>query len=137
MFKKEHKDYDKSFNLKWTYSKGKKHFAGKIIERNSFVEVAEWKGKIVGYLCGGVSIGRFSREKAKYAELHNMFVLDEFRSKGIGTKLAKDFISWCKKKKIKYIAVTASAKNNLGINFYRKLGFKDYNLTLQIINKKI
>lgn len=61
----------------------------------------------------------------------DMIIDKRFRGKGIGSILIKDFLNWCKSKKVTYISATASAKNEKIINFYRKLGFKDYNLTLE------
>ncbi len=132
LFKKEYKEFDKSLNLNWTYKEGKEYFKDRIIKKDGFVEVVEHKGKIIGYLCGGISERLFYRKKARYAELEDMLIEKKFRGKGLGTKLTSDFINWCKKNKVDYISVKASAGNKLAINFYRKLGFKDYDLTLEI-----
>lgn len=139
LFKEEHKGYDKSLNLEWTYSKGKKYFEDRIVKKDGFVEVAEVKGKIIAYVCGGISEGQFYRKEAKRAELENMFAEENFRGVGIGTKLTKDFINWCKENEVENIAVTASVQNKHGIDFYKKLGFKDYSLTLEmkVKNKKL
>ena len=135
LFKKEYKEYDKSLNLNWTYNEGKRYFKNRITKKNGFVEVAEVNNEVVGYLCGGISKRLLSRRKANYAELENTIVKKSFRNKGIGEKLAKNFLAWCKKNKMDYISVTASAKNRHGINFYKKLGFKDHDLILQIETK--
>lgn len=132
LFKKEHQEYDKSLNLKWTYVQGKKYFKNRIVNKDGFMEIAESNGRTVAYLCGGISARMFYREKARYAELENMFIEERFRRKGIGTKLTRDFVDWCKKKKVKYVAVTASNKNRQGLRFYRDVGFKDYNVTLEM-----
>lgn len=132
LFKKEYKEYDKSLNLKWTYGMGKKYFKDRITKNDGFVEVVENNGKIIGYMCGGTVERLFYRKKAKYVELENMLIDKKFRGKGIGKKLTKDFINWCKKNKVNFIFVTAFAKNEPTLNFYRKLGFKDYNLTLEM-----
>lgn len=133
LFKKEYKEYDKSLNLRWVYKDGKKYFKDRIIKKDGFVEVVEIDGKIIGYLCGGISEREFYRKKAKYAKLENMFIQDNFRGKGIDARLVKNFIDWCKKNKIGYISVTTSVQNKQAINFYRNTGFKDYNLTLEMI----
>ena len=132
LFKKEYEEYDKSLNLKWTYKEGKKYFRNRITKKDGFVEVVEYKGKIIGYLCGEIAERLFYRKKAKYAELENMLVEKKFRGKGLGSKLTKDFINWCKKNRIDYISVRASVGNKFTINFYRELGFKDYDLTLEM-----
>lgn len=135
LFRKEYKEYDESLNLEWTYNEGKKFFENRIVKKSGFVEVAEASGKIIGYLCGGISERLFYRKKAKYAELENMLVEESFRGGGIGVRLTKDFINWCEENKVNYIAATASAQNEQAIDFYRKIGFKDYDLTLEMIIK--
>ncbi len=136
LFKKEHKEYDKSLDLEWTYGDGTKYFRDRIVKRGGFAEIAEVGGEIVGYLCGGISVRKLYRKKGKYAELENMLIKSEFRGRGIGTQLTNDFINWCKKNKVSHIAVTASAQNKQAIDFYRKLGFRDYDLTLEMVIRK-
>ena len=70
-------------------------------------------------------------KKGIYAEAENMFIDDNFRGKGLGGKFMKNFMKWCKTKKVNYVFVRATIKNKLGINFYRKCGFKDYDLILK------
>lgn len=132
LFKKEYREYDKSLSLKWTYGVGKKYFKDRITKKDGFVEVVENNNKIIGYMCGGMSERLFYRKKARYAELENMIIDKKLRGKGIGKRLTKDFINWCKKNKADYIFVTAFAKNESALNLYRKSGFKDYNLTLEM-----
>jgi GNAT superfamily N-acetyltransferase len=132
LFKKENKEYGDTLNLKWTYTAGKKFFREKIIKKSCFVEVVEVDDKIVAYLCGEICQGMFYRKKARYAELENMLIEEICRGKGIGTRLAEDFIKWCKKNEVDYISVTASAQNRQGLDFYRKLGFIDASVSLEI-----
>ncbi len=132
LFKKEYREFDKTLNLKWTYTQGKKYFRDRITKKDGFVEIVENKREIIGYLCGGISQRQSFRRNAKYAGLENMLILKKFRSKGFGAKLTRDFINWCKNNKVNYISVTASAQNKMGIRFYKKQGFKEYDLTLQI-----
>ncbi len=139
LFKKEYNEFDKSLNLEWTYKNGKKYFKSRIIKKDGFVEVAEVGGKIVGYLCGGIYKRKYYRKKAKCAELENMLIMAKFRGKGIGRKLVENFVNWCKKSKVEYIKVTAFAENKQAMDFYRKLGFRDYELDLEmkIQNRKL
>jgi len=133
LFKKEYREFDRSLNLDWTYSKeGREYFKNKIIKKDSFAEVIENNNKIVGYLIGSISKRLFYRKKVKYAEEEDMIVDKKFRNQGLGTKLIEDFIDWCKKRDIAYISLTASVKNKSAVHLYRNLGFKDYNLTLEM-----
>lgn len=137
LFRREYKEFDKSLNLNWTHSKeGKKYFRDRIIKKDGFVKVVEYKRRIIGYLCGGISERLFYRKKAKYAEIDNMLIEKKFRGRNLGTKLTRDFISWCKENKIDYISVTGFAKNKLALNFYKRFGFKEYNLTLELKPRK-
>lgn len=132
LFNKEHREFGKNINLKWTHSKaGRKHFKEKITEKDGFVEVVETNGKVIGYLCGGISKKLSFGKKAKYAELQSIFLEKKFRGKGLGSKLIKNFINWCKKKKVNYISLTVSVKNIITLTLYRKLGFKDEALILE------
>jgi len=131
LFKKEWKEYNKNLNLNWTYSKkGRNYFQKRIRRSDSFLAIAEDDGKIVGYLCGSIhaSLTYIFKE---YAELENMMVLKNYRSKGAGKGLVKEFYKWNKQKKITNIFVSVFAANSLGINFYEKNGFKDYELVLK------
>ena len=131
LFKKEYREYDKSLDMRWTSSqRGRSYFKNRISQKDGFVSVAVIDGKIIGYLCGGFREHSY-RKKAKYAELENMIVEKKMRGKEIGEKLAQEFLKWCKENKANYISVTAAAGNKAGIDFYRRLGFKDYNLTLE------
>jgi len=130
LFKKEFNEFDKTLNIKWTYSqKGKDYFNKRITSKEGFVAVAVNNNEIIGYICCGLHNDR--TRIAEKAELENMMVAEEYRGQKIGSKLVKVFFEWCKTKKIKNILVTASADNLSGIRFYRKQGFNDYDLTLE------
>ncbi len=132
LFKKEYREYDKGLNLKWSLGKGKKYFSDKINKKDGFVEIIEYKNKIVGYLCGRIFRSDYLNNKYKYAELCNMYIKKRFRNKGLGLVLANNFKDWCKKNKVNFINVTAYAQNILGHNFYRKAGFKDLGIKFQM-----
>lgn len=137
LFKKEYKEFDKSLDMKWTYSReGKKYFKDRIIKRDGFVEVLKYNGEIIGYLAGGLVKKKDYRINAKYAEVENMLIEKKYRGQGLGAQLMKNFINWCKGNKVDYISLTASAGNKYAIEFYRTMGFKDYNLTLERKLKK-
>lgn len=132
LFEKEHKEYDSLLNLDWTFGKvGTKYYQDRISKDDGCVLVAIVDNKIVGYLCGGLKKAEEYRNLPIVAELENTFVLDEFRSKGIGKKLYNEFINWCKTKNVGKIRVEASVQNELAIKFYRNNNFKDYTLILE------
>lgn len=133
LFKKEIHEYDDTLDENWTFSDmGTKYFTNRITDENYCVFVAETDGQMVGYLAGGLSQIHAYRKINKAAELENMFVSDECRGQGIGTELVKKFKDWCKEKDIQKISVIASFKNRAGIGFYKKQGFQDYDVILEM-----
>lgn len=135
LFKKEHKEYDPGLNLDWTYGIGKEIFKDSIENNDGFNAVAVGNNKIIGYLRG--SLFQLSWKKGCGAELDSMFVDENHRNQGIGKRLGLEFIKWCKQKKIDYVDVRASGKNELGIDFYKQIGFKNYDVVLEIrLNSK-
>jgi len=65
------------------------------------------------------------------AKMESFFVLEKYRGQGIGTKLNNAFNKWCKENNVKLIKVVVTAQNEAATRFYRKAGFKDYELTLE------
>jgi GNAT superfamily N-acetyltransferase len=54
-----------------------------------------------------------------------VIALDEYRNKGLGTKLIKLLIEWAKKKKIDFIELSVYEKNPDAKRLYERLGFKE------------
>lgn len=132
LFEKEHEEYDSLLNLDWTFGKiGTKYYQDRISEEDGCVLVAIVDNKIVGYLCGRLTKAEDYRNLPLVAELENTFVLEEFRSNGIGKRLYDEFINWCKTKNVGKIRIEASIQNELVIKFYRNNNFKDYSLILE------
>jgi ribosomal protein S18 acetylase RimI-like enzyme len=136
LFKKEYEEFDKIINLNWTYSDGKKYFRKRITKKDGFSEVIEYKNKIIGYLCGGKRKKLPYWKKAQYAEIESFFLENKFRNKGLGSKLLRDFINWCKEKRINYTFISASAQNLPAMRLYKKFGFypRDCQLILNLNN---
>ena len=137
LFVKEYNEFDDSLNLDWTYSKrGQEYFSERIKYNNGKVLVVEKENTIIGYLCGGIQEQEkgieFYRKDGIYAELENMFIEEKFRNLGIGSKIVKLFIEWCKGKKVDHINVAAHFQNKKALKFYRRYGFNDYDAKLDL-----
>ncbi|MBN2016451.1 GNAT family N-acetyltransferase [Candidatus Dojkabacteria bacterium] len=130
LFRKEFKEYDRTLNINWPFEKdGEKYFKKRL--RNGCVLVAVQRDEVIGYLCGGLKeMGSF-KKNVKVAELENMFILKDFRSKGIGSLLCKYFLEWCRNRNVERIRVEAYAKNEKGIKFYEEMGLKKLLVTLE------
>lgn len=127
LFEKEVVDYDELLKTSWSFGDGEKYFQDAL--KNGCVVVALFGDDIVGYLSG--SFANHSYYNECYAELDNMFVEVDHRKCGVGTMLVEEFIRCCDERGIKIVKVTAYADNCDAINFYRKNGFVDFELTLR------
>ena len=128
LFKLEKANYDSTLIDNWPLSKyGENYFTDLI--NNHYVIVAILNNEIVGYLAGSIS-EKGSYEEIQYGELNNMFINENIRGYGIGKKLIDSFKNYCKNNNIDNIKVTASFKNKDAINFYKKCGFNEFDLTL-------
>jgi len=82
----------------WSLSETSAEYFRNLIQ-DQFVIVAEIEREIIGYLAGSIYNNEtYSYYEGKTAELENMFVKEEFRKYGVGTKLVNTFVEWCQKK---------------------------------------
>uniref|UniRef100_A0A7V6CDF0 GNAT family N-acetyltransferase n=1 Tax=Thermodesulfobacterium geofontis TaxID=1295609 RepID=A0A7V6CDF0_9BACT len=105
--RKEIKNY-----FKWLYNRDKEGFV-----------VAEEKDKSVGFAAGDANWINF--EGKKVLEIHEIFVLPEFRKKGIGSQLLQYLLFYGVKKDKKLAELWVGKTNYKAINFYKKFGFKE------------
>ena len=134
LFEKESAEFDNTLDCKWTFStEGESYFNKRIVEDDGCIFVAYVDDKIVGYLAGGLVKNKTYRSVSNFADLENMFVLEEYRGMEIGTRLYETFVEWCKSKVVRRLQVVTSAQNTGGINFYKKNGFINYDLVLESI----
>ncbi len=122
------KSFDDILIENWPLTnEGKKYFSDLIV--NNYVVIAIIDKNIVGYLAGSIN-EKGCYEEVQYGEINNMYIDSNYRLYGIGRKLFESFRQYCLDNNITNLQVTASAKNKDAINFYKKIGFKDFNITL-------
>ena len=121
----------------WPYSEvGEQYFRQCIEDSNTLLSlVAEDKNEVIGYLNARIQ-ARNSAYLGRRAEIENMYVRDEFRSKGIGKLLVEGFKEWAKKKGAARLMVEAFTGNHGAIKFYKNQGFSDYaNMLSQVVEE--
>lgn len=130
LFDLEIKCFDPSLKKDWAIlEEGKAYFTDMI--ENNIVFVAITQNQIVGYLAGTLNTQN-GTGTITVAELDNMYIDENCRNSGIGSKLIYKFKEVCLENNIKRIIVTASAKNHDAIKFYMKNGFDEHNVTLKV-----
>ena len=100
-----------------------KNFFLKLAKKDKdMIWVAEDKDKIVGYLVGDkIKRSNILGEKNEGIELATVFIIKEFRKKGIATKIIKQFEKVMKQRGEKGIFCYANEKS---VNLLKSLGYK-------------
>ncbi|WP_394144741.1 GNAT family N-acetyltransferase [Vibrio atypicus] len=94
-------------------------------DKQSLYLVATLNGKIVG----GCGIAPFN-DSAKVCELKKLFLLPESRGLGLGKKMAKQCLSFAKKKGFGECYLDTLTSMTSAIQLYEKLGFEHLNQPL-------
>lgn len=130
LFDLEYKNFDNTLDTERPLSnEWMSYFKDSIV--NNITLVATIDDNIVGYMTWNLN-SQYLYNTVKQAELNNMCIIDEYRKLWIGTKLITEFKKICKDNNIQEIKVIASYENISAINFYKKNGFNESELTLKI-----
>jgi len=86
--------------------------------------VAECNNEIIGYAV----LAFRTVPHAHTALLHSLFVKDNFRNKGIGSKIIEYAEKLVLQNKIEILLLEVGAENKNATNLYKKLGFEEYGL---------
>jgi GNAT superfamily N-acetyltransferase len=125
-----HGDLDDSLSALWIRSEeGLRYLQNRITKHVVFVACEG--PQAVGYLVGEILPVPTYRTIETLAELQNMFVLEAWRSRGVGTRLVQAFCDWCAGRGIERIKVEVLAANPDAIAFYKRAGFRERVLTLE------
>lgn len=134
------KDYKELARLRWLYSLDQvkspnqseddftpnfKNFLKQAIVREEWIIwVAEDKKKLIAnaYFYPVYSIPRPGNFHRKFGLISNVFVLPDYRNKGLGSKLIKHVIQWAKKEKFESLVLWHTERS---ISFYKRAGFEE------------
>jgi RimJ/RimL family protein N-acetyltransferase len=89
-------------------------------EENSTILIAEVEGNLVGYL---VAIGGHARRN-KHSVYLVIGILEQYRGKGIGTKLFTELEIWAREHKIHRLELSVITSNHAALSLYSKMGFQ-------------
>lgn len=124
--------FEPALNMDWSRGKsGEEFFTRAIRDGDKCCFVALDGGEIVGYLAGSVKSGE-DYEKGTVAELDNIFVLENYRGRGVGGGLFREFKNWAKAKNVDRLFVSAYFDNADAVAFYHKVGFQNYGWDLKM-----
>lgn len=131
LFREDSGRRDPFMNQDWPVEEGREYFAGFLARERGVCLLAESVGEVVGYLVGHVAAGSSLRPVA-VAELESMYVLEGYRSSGVGARLVEEFRRWAVTKGAERASVTAYAANERAVRFYERMGFRSKSLSLEM-----
>lgn len=124
--------YDKDVDLDWADTNdGKKYFKEKIQKIEGICWVAALNDEIIGYATASIKETP-SWRLVKVSELENLFVSEQYRSRGIGKLFMDTFMNWSKKMKVNKVSTCVFYPNNNAIEFYKRYGLKQYDINLEM-----
>ena len=130
LFDFERNNFDPLLNMEWTFSEKGEEFFKRLIERG-IVWVAVDGDRLIGYLAGDIIDEPFCTTKA-FAKLKNIYVDKDYRRRGIGKELLKEFKAYCTERNIEEIRVTTNSKNTNAREFYESNGVGDFEITYKM-----
>lgn len=132
LFRKMFDIFSENQNVEYPYTENGINYLKDTIEKG-FAFVAKEDDKVIGFLTSSIQEAIDFKTYENYGFIENMYVLDEYRKKGVGRALISEFINMCKNLNIEFIHTDSDA-NQSQINFYAGAGFKitGVNYTLRI-----
>lgn len=79
---------------------------------------------IVGFIYGYIKYKASDFVTKGIAQIDALYVLDNYRNKGIGKKLIDKFYEWCEENNIKIVEISVFKNNTNAYNLYEKLGYE-------------
>lgn len=114
------------FNTSYPSTDDGKEFIAKFLVRSDyFLYVLEDKRVIVGYIAGVIKKNS-ARKSVKYAEIEGIYLKNNIRESGWGTKLMLKLKEQLKGKQITRLKVVTNENNSVARNFYEKNKFKEF-----------
>jgi GNAT superfamily N-acetyltransferase len=121
---------DKYLDTNWPFSsKGVFYYKNATSKKEYCCLIAEIKKSPIGYIIGIEK--NYDYRTNKVAEIEDIGVSPDHRSKGVGSQLITHFKKWCKKNKLTHIYVNAYYKNKKARNFYTKQKLKPIDISFE------
>jgi len=97
-------------------------FENRVNDNNCVIFVAEIDNRVIGYISGYIDHDNKIKVEIETI-IESIYIEDNYKNKGIGTKLINEFIKCVKEKGVKYILIDNFILNESARYLYKKLGF--------------
>lgn len=102
----------------------KDHFSKLLDKENAKVLAYYLDNKIVGYIL-------IRKTDDLTCLLDGLFVIDQYRNRGIGRKLINEAIKVCKTYKVKYVDINVMKNNTIAKKLYQELDFNELEIKMR------
>ena len=102
----------------------------------SFLLVAKTNSKPVGFASGSVPEYPLKVSES-FGTIDDLYVLPEFRGRGVGSKLVVESLKTLKARGVKTVRLNVLKENKPAVKLYRRLGFKTRSYGMEKTFRKI
>lgn len=110
---------------------GREFFEEHIGKRDRLCLIAEDGGTAIGFLVGTLRRRSPAFGGWRYGHIYDLYVQDSRRGRGVGTALVLEAFRWFRRHRARRVQLQVRARNTLGIDFWKGLGFSTLALTMQ------
>lgn len=114
----------------------REHIQDLITSETAQVLVALDKNRVVAYAIAEIQTRPPVFKYRTFGAISDLAVMSEYRRKGIGEKMLQKMIEWFELHDMDRIELRVASENEIGYNFWRKHGFRDYMHVLRAYRRK-
>lgn len=102
-----------------------------LAKRTNLLFVARIQGKPIGFVYATIFRDYAFEVSKPVAVVNDLYVLPDYRRRGVGTKLMTECMKRLKAEGMRGIRLTVLSENTAALGLYRKLDFKTYTYGMQ------
>lgn len=102
----------------------KRYLRAHLGKADKLLLVAERNGETVGFLVGSLELRPGIFMERRYGHISDAYVQEPHRGRGVGKALASEALRWFEEKRVVRVRLQTDARNTLGFEFWKKLGFE-------------
>ncbi|MGW4488244.1 N-acetyltransferase family protein [Amycolatopsis sp. NPDC004368] len=131
LFREDGGRRDEHMDLTWPAREGPAYYTGLLADDTALCLLAQGESGVLGHLVGRLRRPGPLRPGVVTAVLESMRVADGARRQGVGSALISRFSEWAENRGADCFEVTAYSANETARAFYRRHGFRDFEVTLR------
>ncbi len=103
--------------------KVREYCISQLASEDTIFYIASRRGVPIGYICAQIQKAPPVHMIQRFGVIDGLFVTDEFRRLGIGSKLVNLAMEWFEERELSMIQLSVASMNEKGIRFWERCGF--------------